>query len=70
MEMRRFAMVVVMSVLLAFSAFAGEIPSTDFKPPTPPTGSSTSHEGDMGSGGFAQEITDEVVLAIFGFFAG
>lgn len=66
--MRRFVMALAVTGLLALSVSAGEIPSTDFVPPPPPPGPSAV-EGDMGAGGFAETITDEVVLAIFGIFA-
>lgn len=65
--MQRFAMALVVTGLLALSVNAGEIPSTDFVPPPPPAPSAAG--GDMGAGGFAETITDEFVLAIFGIFA-
>ncbi len=44
---------------------AGDIPSV----PAPPPPGPSATEGDMGAGGFAETITDEFVLAIFGIFA-
>lgn len=67
--MRRFVMALALTGLLALSTKAGEIPSTDFVPPPPPP-SPTQTGGDMGGGGFAEAMTDELVLAIFGIFAG
>ena len=68
--MKHFVMALAMTGLLAHSTLAGEIPSTDYVPPPPPPTASAETEGDMGSGGFTEEITDEIVLAIFGIFAG
>jgi hypothetical protein len=67
--MRRFVMALAVTGLLALSTKAGEIPSTDFVPPPPPP-SATQTGGDMGGGGFTEAMTDELVLAIFGIFAG
>ena len=67
--MRRFVMALAVTGLLALSTKAGEIPSTDFVPPPPPP-AAIQTGGDMGSGGFAEAMTDELVLAIFGIFAG
>ena len=63
--MKRFVIVLSLTCALATSVFGGEIPSV---PGPPPPGLSAT-EGDMGAGGFAETITDEVVLAIFGIFA-
>lgn len=69
--MRRFVMALAVTGLLALSTRAGEIPSTDFVPPPPPPPRAASQTGgDMGAGGFAEAMTDELVLAIFGIFAG
>ena len=65
--MKHFVMALAMTGLLAHCTFAGEIPSTDYVPPPPPPAAAP---GDMGAGGLAEEITDEIVLAIFEFFAG
>lgn len=69
--MLRFVMATAMTGLIALSASAGEIPSTDYVPPPPPPAAAPAEtEGDMGAGGFVETISDEVVLAIFGIFAG
>lgn len=69
--MRRFVMALAMTGLLAHFTFAGEIPSTDYVPPPPPPAAApAATEGDMGSGGFAEAITDEILLVIFDVFAG
>ena len=67
--MKHFVMALAMTGLLAHCTLAGEIPSTDYVPPPPPPPAAET-EGDMGAGGFAEEITDEIVLAIVGIFAG
>lgn len=64
--MKRFAMAIALVCVLVGTALAGDIPSV----PAPPPPAPTTTEGDMGAGGFAEEITDEIVLAIFGIFAG
>lgn len=64
--MKRFAMAIALTCVLAAATFAGDIPMV----PAPPPAAPTETEGDMGAGGFAEEITDEIVLAIFGIFAG
>jgi hypothetical protein len=63
--MRRFAMAIALTCALVATVFAGDIPTV---PAPPPPTAPTETGGDMGGGGFAQEITDEVVLAIFGMF--
>ena len=63
--MKRLAIAIALSCVFAGSASAGEIPSV---PAPPPAAAPTETDGDMGAGGFAQEITDEVVLVIFGMF--
>ena len=63
--MKRFAIAIALTCVLGSSVLAGEIPSV---PAPPPPGAEA--EGDMGGGGFTEEITDEIVLAIFGIFAG
>jgi hypothetical protein len=65
--MRRLILTLVFVLTISGSVIAGDIPSVDYVPPPP---APTETEGDMGSGGFAEEITDEIVLAIFGIFAG
>lgn len=65
--MKRFVISIALTCVLSGSVFAGEIPSVPAPPPAP---ASAETEGDMGAGGFAEEITDEIVLAIFGIFAG
>ena len=63
--MKRFAMAIALVCVIAGTSFAGDIPGV---PAPPPPG--VEAEGDMGGGGFTEEITDEIVLAIFGIFAG
>ena len=68
--MKCFAMALALTCLLAASTLAGDIPMVP-GPPTPnPAALSANLDGDMGGGGFAEQITDEFVLAIFGYFAG
>ena len=62
--MKRLAIVIALTCALAGTAFGGDVPSVPAPPPGPP-----ATEGDMGAGGFAETITDEFVLAIFGIFA-
>ena len=64
--MKRLAIAIALTCVLGFSVYAGEIPSV----PAPPPAAPTATEGDMGAGGFADEIIDELVLGIFGTFAG
>ncbi len=66
--MKRFAMSIALTCALAAVTFAGDIPMVPAPPP--PAAAPAETEGDMGAGGFAEEITDEIVLAIFGIFAG
>lgn len=66
--MKRIAVAIALTCVLAGSVFAGDIPCAPAPPPPAPASAET--EGDMGAGGFAEEITDEIVLAIFGIFAG
>ncbi len=66
--MKHFAMAIALVCVLMGTAFPGDIPSVPAPPP--PIPAPTETEGDMGAGGFAEEITDEIVLAIFGIFAG
>lgn len=66
--MKRLVMAIALTCVLGGSVLAGEIPSVPAPPPPAPAPAET--EGDMGAGGFAEEITDEIVLAIFGIFAG
>ena len=61
--MRRFAIAFALTCALAATVVAGDIPTV---PAPPPAATPIETDGDMGGGGFAQEITDEVVLAIFG----
>ena len=63
--MKRFVTVLALTCALATAVFGGEIPSVPAPPPLGPS----AVEGDMGAGGFAETITGEVVLAIFGIFA-
>ncbi|HKR60787.1 MAG TPA: hypothetical protein VJS64_13785 [Pyrinomonadaceae bacterium] len=63
--MRRFATAIALTCVLAATVFAGDIPMVPGPPPPTP---SANAPGDMGGGGIAQEITDEIVLAIFGIF--
>ena len=64
--MKRFALAVVLTCVLANLGIAGDIPTV----PAPPPPAPAETEGDMGAGGFAEAITDEIVLAIFDVFAG
>ena len=66
--MKRFVIAIALTCVFSGSVCAGEIPSVPAPPP--PIPASAESEGDMGAGGFAEEITDEIVLAIFGIFAG
>ena len=66
--MKRLVIAIALTCVLSGPVFAGEIPSVPAPPPPAPASAET--DGDMGAGGFAEEITDEIVLAIFGFFAG
>ena len=66
--MKRFAMAIALVCVLAGNSFAGDIPSVPAPPP--PSAAPAETEGDMGGGGFAETITDEIVLAIFEVFAG
>ena len=55
---------------MSASALAGDIPTVGYAPPPPlPAASAAATDGDMGGGGFTQQITDEIVLAIFGYYA-
>ena len=65
--MKRFALAIALTCIFAGSALAGDIPMVPGPPPPAPASAAT--DGDIGAGGFAEGITDEVVLAIFGFFA-
>jgi hypothetical protein len=64
--MKRFAMAIALICVLMGTSFAGDIPGVPVPPPPVPA----ETEGDMGSGGFTEEITDEIVLVIVGIFAG
>lgn len=64
--MKRFAMAIALVCVFAGTSFAGDIPSVPGPPPPAPA----TAEGDMGAGGFAEEITDQIALAIAGIFAG
>ena len=66
--MKRFAMSIALTCVLVGTSLAGDIPSVPAPPP--PIAAPAETEGDIGAGGFAEEITDEIVLAIFGIFAG
>lgn len=66
--MKCFAMAIALTCLLAGSTLAGDIPTVPGPPPTP-AAPSANVDGDMGAGGFTEQITDEIVLAIFGIFA-
>jgi hypothetical protein len=66
--MKRFAMAIALVCVVAGTSFAGDIPGVPAPPP--PIAAPAETEGDMSAGGFAEEITDEIVLAIFGIFAG
>ena len=66
--MKRITLAVALVCVLVGTSFAGDIPCAPVPPPPAPASADT--EGDMGAGGFAEEITDEIVLAIFGIFAG
>lgn len=64
--MKRFALAIALVCVLAGTSLAGDIPGV----PAPPPPGPSATEGDMGAGGFADAITDEIVLAIFEVFAG
>ena len=59
----------IMICTVSASTLAGDIPTVGYAPPPPPPAASPATDGDMGGGGFAQQITDEIVLAVFGFYA-
>ena len=65
--MNRIAIAIALVCIFVGTAFAGDIPGVPAPPPSPPAAAT---EGDMGGGGFAEAMTDELVLAIFGVFAG
>ena len=67
--MKCFAIAIVLTCLLASSTVAGDIPTVPGPPPPTPTPASACVDGDESAGGFAQQITDEIVRAIFGFYA-
>ena len=69
--MKDIVKAIALTCVLGFPALAGEIPTGGFTspPPPPPAPAPAATDGDMGGGGFAQQITDEIVLAIFGFYA-
>ena len=67
--MKCFAMAVALTCLLAGSTLAGDIPTVP-GPPSTPAAPLANTEGDMGAGGLAEQITDKVVLVIFGIFTG
>ena len=63
--MKRIALAVALVCVFVGTSLAGDIPSV----PAPPPHGPSATEGDMGAGGFAETITDEFVLAVFGIFA-
>ena len=65
--MKCLAIAIALTCFLAGSTLAGDIPTVPGPPPPAPAPAATN--GDMGGGGFAQQITDEIVLAIFGYYA-
>ena len=65
--MKRFTMAIALVCVITGTVFAGDIPSV---PAPPPPGPQATNGGDMGGGGFTEAMTDELVLAIFGIFAG
>lgn len=67
--MKCFAMAIALTCLMAVSTVAGDIPMVPGPPPPAPPAPLANTDGDMGAGGFAEQITDEFVLAIFGIFA-
>ena len=64
--MKRIAVAIVLTCVLSSITLGGDIPMV----PAPPPPGPSATEGDMGAGGFADAITDEIVLAIFEVFAG
>ena len=66
--MKRFATAIALVCVLMGTAFAGDIPCAPAPPPPPPAPAAA--DGDMGAGGFAEEIADQIALAIAGIFAG
>jgi hypothetical protein len=65
--MKRVTMAIALVSVITGTVFAGDIPSVPAPPPAAPQ---STKGGDMGGGGFAEAMTDELVLAIFGIFAG
>lgn len=66
--MNRYLTTLVLTLALSVSALAGEIPSVP-GPPPPRAAQTANAPGDIPTGGFAQEITDEFLLIIFSMFA-
>jgi len=66
--MKCLVMAFALTFVLAGTGFAGDIPSVPGPPPTPAT-APAENAGEVPTVGLAQQITDEIVLAIFGFYA-
>ena len=66
--MKRFAMAVLLTCVFTSGALAGDIPTVPAPPPS--SAASAETDGDMGNFDLSDEITDEIVLTIFGIFAG
>ena len=64
--MKRITLAMALVCVFVGTSLGGDIPSV----PAPPPPGLSATEGDMGAGGFADAITDEIVLAIFEAFAG
>ncbi len=72
--MNRLMTTLVLTLALSVSVFAGEIPSVPGPPPpatveAPNDGDIPSVPGEIPTGGFAQQISDGIVLTIFSMFA-
>lgn len=78
--MKRFVMAITLTCALSTSALAGNIPTDGVASPTPPPppgaaqvanakGDIPSVPGEVPTGGWAQKMTEEFLLAIFGIFA-
>lgn len=70
--MKRLVAVGFLICTVSVSTLAGNIPTSDVVPPPPPppgAAQGVNGPGEIPTGGFAQTITDEFLLAIFGMFA-
>lgn len=74
--MKRFVLTITLTCLVSISALAGEMPTVGFAPPPPPGTTQTStvtSPGEIPTGGFVQQLSDEAtmdaLLAILGLLA-